>query len=172
MARAEIRFVGLTVRHTGTHFLGATLRHLTGLSSEGWPPSSRGLFPEPIGFSMSHLYAPTRDVEWWTRWIDGTDLPVVMTVRDEAASFATLSRMPHESRPGRQYDERDHRAALARRAELLALPRFHGFRIDGPMEEREQELRDMLAHIGAPPDTEAVREWAARWPVFNSRRPA
>jgi hypothetical protein len=173
-----VQFLALSVQHTGTHFLGATLRHLTRRSSEGWPPMSRG--PEPIGFSMRHLYDhhplgalpwPDRAQDaWMAKWWF-TSLPIVVSLRDESASFATLHR-----RPQHNYNEHDHRASLDLLSEIMKLDRVHGLKVDCPKSERFEPLLAMLAHLGdhgcageiARPPEATVRLWADKWPLLNS----
>lgn len=184
-----IRFLCLSVQHTGTHFTGATLRHLTGLSSEGWPPPSRG--PGPVGFSMRHLYGhdkkgalpwPDKAQEaWWAKYIDGTDLPVIIPWRSWERSYKTLKKRPQE-----RYNFYDHFASLYRGQELV-----YGLRDDDPdcmrfwyfdvekitTPDRIKELWGVLHHIryfqwdDAEPEevvAERVHDWAERWPVINS----
>jgi hypothetical protein len=170
-----IQFLALSVQHTGTHFLGATLRYLTRLSSEGWPLPSVG--PEPVGFSMRHLYAhhergalpwpDTLQEQWMSRWWD-SGFPVVVSVRDPGASVETLRR-----RPQGNYNELDHRAALAALDELLALDRVFGLRVDSEPAERRAQLEGLVRHLrdhGAHfewPDRERIDRWAVSWPTFN-----
>jgi hypothetical protein len=169
-------FLALSVQHTGTHFLGATLRYLTGLSSLGWPPASVGA--EPVGFSMRHLYGhhelgalPWPDPlqqTWMARWW-GTDLPVVVSLRSASASFETLRKRPQSN-----YNRYDHEAALRELELLLELDRVVGLQIDGDAADRKEGLMSVLHHLrdrGAafewPPEAR-IDYWAEAWPLLNS----
>lgn len=102
--------------------------------------------------------------QWWE-----SELPVIVSLRDEAASFRTLARNQQHN-----YNEHDHRASLDRLYELLQLPRVKSLQIDCPVGQRLQQLEAVLAHLGTHgcvgmnPGDVRVTEWAATWPRFNA----
>lgn len=171
--------VGLAVQHTGTHFLAQTLMQLTGYGMVGgWPPVD---VKSPEGFCVRHLYGHPLDgyrhreslAAFWDMWVAGTDLPVVVTVRDPRASCSTY--LAREREQGAGYTLGEHVASLWRLAGILAGDELAGrvvaLRVDCEAGEREGQLVALVRHLGRPVFKSVVLDWARRWPVVNSHRP-
>jgi len=168
-------FILLTVQHTGTYFTGRTLCELTGFCSPNWKPwdGSKG----QIRFTHSHLYHKKRPqpsfLGFWSKWVDGSDLPIITSIRHPQRSFGTLEyRTGHNN-----YSWDDHFAAYNQMISCLDRERFHGFRVDCEDSERLQELTvlaDFLLEFGLEQEIhnrmmEKIPDWAMNWPKVNFR---
>lgn len=176
-----------TVQHTGTWFLGATLKELTGFGGTGWPPPTVGKEHGKVGYRIQHLYGleycrsvergPGNDCDVFEReWIDGTDLPIVTTLRHPQWSVSTFVHR-YGTAGVRGYTVERHVDSFFRLVELLTDPRVRPFCVDAARglkagqraNVRLVELELLMAHIGVDAEPDKLERWATGWPRFNSR---
>jgi hypothetical protein len=100
---------------------------------------------------------------WWDKYIENTNLPVVIGWRDPLESFRTLRAHPQNN-----YGWEDHLAAFDVAETLLTVDRYHRFNVSVSPDQREDEIWRMLDHIGIDAYPPLVNTWAIKWPIYNS----